>query len=456
MPAVVDTIYQNRPDTLALSYFSVALGNEKILQVGNVIHPGGDGRELESCETTLVTWARAKDFPELAMVNPDGYLHPVTMALYRINQGGQIVPLASQTVTVMVPWRPETLPDGSSYPYNGHAFRVKFIFPQGILLPERMLYAVGYNTSRAGTPKMSKAGPWDALNVALYNPKPSIGVDESDIDSFVLYEKGWTSVSWPTLSAPMLKMTARDPQGETETPPVNAGVYDVRAEITTVDETAQVRGVFVVRKAQADVHVTDPDHVGTGVSWQTYTAGVPSDLEVSVTYNGSAAAPEKPGLYNVEATVTDPNHEGSTSAVVRIGDQFSRWISRAAETSGLTEDARSSSSDPDQDGRPNLLEYAFGSDPAQSEPENAAPRLSISLSDDGGLILTWQENLNATDIRFILEKTVTPAEPGSWAALEPFSPTVVSETENVRVLRITLPAPAEGERAGFLRLRVSQ
>jgi hypothetical protein len=456
MPSVSETVYLNRPDNLELSYFSTALSGNKMFQVGNVIRPGGVGRELESCETTLVTWARAKDYPELAAQNPEGYLHPVTMAIYRINQAGEIVLLISQTIPVLVPWRPETLPTGEAYPYNGYAFRVSFMFPSSILIPERMLFAVGFSTSNAGEPKMSKRGPWDALNLALYNPKPSIGVDENSNDSYVLYSTGWNSVSWPTLSAPMLRMTAKAPQGETTTPPVNAGVYDVRAVITTVDETAQVRGVFVVRKAKSDIQITDPDHLDTGVSWLTYTDGVPSDLEVAVTYNGASEVPDKPGLYNVEATITDPNHEGSTSAVVRIGDQFSRWIGRAAATSGLAEGARSSGSDPDHDGRSNLLEYAFGSDPALPEPEDAAPSLSITPSGDGGLVLTWQENLNATDVSCILEKTATPAEAGSWTALEPFSPTVVSETENVRVLRITLPAAAEGEHSGFLRLRVSQ
>lgn len=457
VPPVSETVYLNRPEALALSYFSVPLGNEKILQVGNVLHPGGEGRELETCETTLVTWARAKDYPALAAVNPFGYSHPVTMALYRVTQAGKIVPLVSQTVSVMVPWRPETLPNGDPYPYNGCAFRVNFLFPPGTLLPERLLYAVGFSTSRAGSPKMAKAGPWDSLNVAMYNPKPSIGEDEDAVYSYILYESGWTSVSWPTLSAPMLKITARDPQGETETPPVNAGTYDVRAVITSPDEVAQVKGVFVVRKAQADIDLSTPGGAGTGVSWQTYTGGQRSNLEVAVTWNGSSETPDKPGLYNVNATIADPNYEGSATTVVRIGDKFASWITRAAATSALAEEALSSSADPDQDGRPNLLEYAFASDPAQSDAGAADPGIQLTRSENGDLILTWRENPNATDLTYLVERTTTPSEAGSWAGIgSSASPEVLSETETLRVMKLTLPAPAGGEPARFFRVRVSQ
>jgi hypothetical protein len=41
-------------------------------------------------------------------------------------------------------------------------------------------------------------------------------------------------------------------------------------------------------------------------------------LAVSLTYNGSAAAPTNAGSYAVAATVTDPNHTGSTSGTLTI------------------------------------------------------------------------------------------------------------------------------------------
>ncbi|MES2705782.1 MAG: MBG domain-containing protein [Verrucomicrobiota bacterium] len=448
-----EVIYKNRPDDLALSYFSLSLANEKILLVGNVIHPGGTARELESCQTTLVTWARAKDYPALAAANPAGYHHPVTMSLFRVTEANQIVPLISQTLPILVPWRPETLPGGGPYNFNGCAFRVGFFFPAGVLLPERLMVAVGFSTSKAGNPKMPAPGPYDVLNVALHSFRTDIGEDENPTDSYINKAGTWSSVTWNSLNAPMIKLVAKSFPGETMEPPVRAGSYDVRAVITAPDESAQTKGIFVVHKAPADITLTNPDRPNTGVSWLVGVGGKPAEVPVAVTYNDSPDVPAQPGVYHVEATVTDPNYVGSATAVVRIGDQFDAWISRVGGASDLAEESRPPDADPDHDGLPNLLEYAFARNPAL--PDTGEDRGVTLAATEAGLSLSWRENPNAVDLTFTVERTTTPEQAASWTRVTPLQLTVVSETETVRVVKTLLPPAAAGQMHEFFRVRVS-
>lgn len=93
--------------------------------------------------------------------------------------------------------------------------------------------------------------------------------------------------------------------------------------------------------------------------------------------------------------------------------------------------------DPDGDGRSNLLEYATG-----TEPRIAGPgAMESGLEDDGDtLTLTYQRNLDATDVSFQVEKATNLAD---WSDVDDFH---VSTAGNLETRKATVST------AGFSKL----
>jgi hypothetical protein len=96
--------------------------------------------------------------------------------------------------------------------------------------------------------------------------------------------------------------------------PTNAGTYQV---IVTIDEqnyegadTAQ----FIVEKAEGLIEVTGLEQVYDGTAKSISVSTTPSDLNTSVTYDGSASQPTNAGTYQVIVTIDEQNYEGADTA----------------------------------------------------------------------------------------------------------------------------------------------
>ena len=116
--------------------------------------------------------------------------------------------------------------------------------------------------------------------------------------------------------------------GPTTTAPTGAGAYTVNAVISDPNYQGSSTGTLNISKAAATVTLT------SGSLTQTYTgaplaAGTtvsPSGLTLAVTYTGtgsttygpSTTAPTSAGTYTVNATVSDPNYQGSASGTLVI------------------------------------------------------------------------------------------------------------------------------------------
>lgn len=109
------------------------------------------------------------------------------------------------------------------------------------------------------------------------------------------------------------------------TPPTAAGVYAVAAEVVDPMATGSAAAFLAIEKAPAMVALDDAAGLD-GTIARRYD-GTPQALAVStqppglptlVTYNGSSDAPTLPGTYLVDVSILDPNHAGSTTAVLRI------------------------------------------------------------------------------------------------------------------------------------------
>jgi len=117
---------------------------------------------------------------------------------------------------------------------------------------------------------------------------------------------------------PLTPSVTTDPPGLpvlwTNAPKTNAGTYTVTASVSDPDYEGSASAIFTISKAPATVILSDltPAYTGTALS-PTVTTNPPGLPTVLIN------APQvSPGAYSVTATITDPNHEGSSSGTFTI------------------------------------------------------------------------------------------------------------------------------------------
>ena len=100
--------------------------------------------------------------------------------------------------------------------------------------------------------------------------------------------------------------------------PIHAGNYALNATLLGSNYTGTATGMLYVAKAEARIQLSDltPAYDGTPKSATVTTT--PPGLGVTVTYDGSAQAPSVAGVYDVVATVVDPDYQGSVLASLTI------------------------------------------------------------------------------------------------------------------------------------------
>ena len=79
-----------------------------------------------------------------------------------------------------------------------------------------------------------------------------------------------------------------------------------------------VARTFTVTKATATVTLANLNQTFTGNPRSAFTSTSPGSLFVSITYNGSGAAPTNAGTYSVVATIIDQRFQGSASGTLTI------------------------------------------------------------------------------------------------------------------------------------------
>jgi hypothetical protein len=110
-----------------------------------------------------------------------------------------------------------------------------------------------------------------------------------------------------------------------------------------------------------------------------------------------------------------------------VGSPFADWIA----SQGVPEGQRGAGDDPDRDGRPNLLEFALGSNPASADP---APPLVLNLSTaPATLRLALRLDRPGVTVRLLATSDLVA---GPWTEV----PTEVSSTEGQVQTRIARPA----------------
>jgi hypothetical protein len=338
-PDEAPAVFSNRIlDPLPLSYSSLGFAANSTSALGNLIELAGDERVADHAEVIMVTWAKAADYPALAAADASGYRHPISASIYELRtalDGTVTVHLVDEaTAHVHIPWRPLTLPDGSPYPYNGYAFKALIPLNAAMTLPEQCIVAIAFDTQNHGTNPLKVSGPYNQLNLALTGALPVIGRDP-DTDAVFWVQNGkwyYPARNWGGFGSPILRLSARAtprpaPLLDATAEPVNAGVYQVRAEIPGTNLKADT----VLSIAQAPVSfetagltrsIADPDPFITVVN-------ASPGLEAAIRYDGSASVPVRPGRYPFTITATDRNHSGFLAGEFRLtGMTFQQWQQR--------------------------------------------------------------------------------------------------------------------------------
>lgn len=100
--------------------------------------------------------------------------------------------------------------------------------------------------------------------------------------------------------------------------PVNAGTYEVTATINDDVFQGSANAMLEIEKATATIILEDLAAVYDGSPKPVTVTTNPEGLMVDVTYDGVALAPSDAGIYEVVATISDVNYQGSISENMEI------------------------------------------------------------------------------------------------------------------------------------------
>ena len=158
----------------------------------------------------------------------------------------------------------------------------------------------------------------------------------------------------------------------------------------SVAATANVSGADVssyslvtVLPATAEVVLSDLSVPYTGSPRGATVTTQPKGLSVIVRYNGSSTLPVSVGSYSVEASISDPNYQGSATNTFEIVSNDLAVFTQWEADKNLSDTAAGADADPDGDGMTNWMEWRFDFNP--KDPES---RLKMELvRNEGGWAL---------------------------------------------------------------------
>ena len=100
--------------------------------------------------------------------------------------------------------------------------------------------------------------------------------------------------------------------------PTNAGSYTVVATVNDSNYDGSATNTLTIGKASASVSLSGLSQTYDGTARTVTATTSPTNLPVTITYNGNSAAPTNSGVYTIVATVNDPNYQGSTTNTLNV------------------------------------------------------------------------------------------------------------------------------------------
>jgi hypothetical protein len=174
----------------------------------------------------------------------------------------------------------------------------------------------------------------------------------------------------------------------------------------------------------------------SGPGLTTFTA--PANPDTNATFS-------LPGIYELQLTATGPGAvTTSDSVVVTVVENYDSWTT--AQFPGNTNPGTiGQTADPDNDGIPNLVEFALNLNPHV----NSQHQLPKPISENGMLTLNYQR-LIAPGLSYVVEVS---DELGNWQATA--NETWLSTAGNMESWQAQAPAPMNTQATQFMRIRVN-
>jgi hypothetical protein len=105
------------------------------------------------------------------------------------------------------------------------------------------------------------------------------------------------------------------------TPPTNAGTYTVVATINDNFYQGSITGTFTIEQLSTTITLSNLTQTYDG-NPKPVTVSIPlTNINYTVTYNGSTTPPTDVGTYNVVVTINDPNYQGTKTATLTVAPQ---------------------------------------------------------------------------------------------------------------------------------------
>lgn len=233
MPARAEIIFNSIDNPLLGSYVSLGYQATSTTALGDYIQFGGTDRDLKNVRVILTNWACENDFSKdgdnwipnrensaaCISTGGSGYNHPITLNIYSVVDDSNADPavgglLGSKTIDAFIPFRPSyedghscatpasDIPFGGTWYseadgkcYHGFNFGVDFNMEDlNLILPDKVIFSVSYNTQSYGDNPIGKNGPYNSLNYGLQTDSPSSGIDlEEDYLFWDTKYPGYTS-----------------------------------------------------------------------------------------------------------------------------------------------------------------------------------------------------------------------------------------------------------------------
>lgn len=197
---------------------------------------------------------------------------------------------------------------------------------------------------------------------------------------------------------------------------------------------------------------------GTSPAFQWYAGA--SGVTTSPVAGAVSASFTTPSLTtNTSYWVRATNAAGtadSNAALVTVNDPYTSWALNLESAGGLPAGTISNpAGDADQDGRSNLVEYAFGTSPvAGSEP---MPRMPVNSVTATHFVVRYQRDTALTDLVFtpqscpVLGNWKTPGQVGAPAG---FTDTVISTVGSMETREAKIPLSSGN--SCFIRIQVTR
>lgn len=190
-----------------------------------------------------------------------------------------------------------------------------------------------------------------------------------------------------------------------------------------------------------------------------FASGLPQGLALNPLTGRISGRFECTGRYVATLVASNSLGVGEARLYFTVAPEFAGWIS----VSGLSGANRNPEADPDQDGYPNLLEYALGGTAARAE---GAPLVKLTPGGESAIVLVFRvwaagvgnvlTDFEAAGVRYEVESA--PSATGPWSKdADVFNPTfqMTDQPDGTRLLAIPLQNSAS-DPMRFIRVRVSR